>query len=216
VLECRAPYSLLSDSMKEAIGRQQSLFCPHLQRYFRDAEHMREARVEDIGFNVALDQSPLALAHSAGVDYRSVVARINASIDQLLPRLLPRGDFQQARETAVAQLQLALLTENAVPPGTEVALYGSSNNSFGSDGADMDMTLLFPPNIHITTDDKPIVIERLGNVLTRIGMSSVATRATARIPIVTFKDPLNSKCAGLAVIFGERVISAWFILSKCL
>lgn len=191
VLECRAPYSLLSEHMRDVVARQQSLWCPHLQRYFRDAEHMQQYRIEEIGFNVALDGTHFRAADGDVV--REAVGRINASIEQLLPKLLPRADFQVTRENAVAQLQRALLTENAVPPGTEVALYGSSNNSFGSDGADMDMTLIFPPGVNLTPEDKPIVIERLGEVLTRIGMSSVTTRATARIPIVQFKDPLNSK-----------------------
>ncbi|KAJ1420787.1 hypothetical protein B484DRAFT_127925 [Ochromonadaceae sp. CCMP2298] len=55
----------------------------------------------------------------------------------------------------------------------------------------MDMTLVFPHGIVVPAEDKPLVIERLGAVLTRLGMGAVTTRATARIPIVQFSDPLN-------------------------
>ena len=118
---------------------------------------------------------------------------LEASIQQALTTLLPRSDFHPIRDSAVAQLEQALIAHGAVPPGTQVALYGSSHNSFGSDGADMDMTLLFPSHVHLTAEDKPAVIERLGAVLTRLGMTEVTTRATARIPIVQFTDPVNGE-----------------------
>lgn len=202
LLESRIPWSMLPDPLRDAICAKQTFFCPHLQRYASNPRHLQQIRFEEYGFTAAVDsQRAFTIAENTdNASYAHAWARLNASIDQLMPKLLPRADFQRVRETAVAQLQLALLTEHAVPPGTEVALYGSSNNSFGSDGADMDMTLLFPPSVHLNPDDKPMVIERLAAVLTRIGMSNVAHRATARIPIVQFSDPLNSKCTLFSVL----------------
>jgi DNA polymerase sigma len=55
----------------------------------------------------------------------------------------------------------------------------------------MDTTLLFPSNIVVNAEDKPIIVERLGVVLSKIGMTNVSVRSTARIPIVQFRDPLH-------------------------
>ena len=189
--QSRTPWMCLTEQARAAVRNQQSMHCPHLQRYFSSPLHMHQARTEEFGFLPAANSTASLYAANSGPRVDSVWNEFNNAIVKVLPNLLPQANFHHIRESAVAQLQSALIAEGAIPPHTEVALYGSSNNSFGSDGADMDMTLLFPPHIHVSAEDKPAVIERLGVVLTKIGMTNVTTRATARIPIVQFTDPFN-------------------------
>lgn len=186
-MESRILWNMVAPERRSLLALFQFLYCPHLQRSFHTAADLQTARIVEFGF----DFDPRVLDPVPPQINAAVCARVSATIDALLPSLLPRLDFQAVRESAAAKLQLALLTEGAIPQGTQVALFGSSHNSFGSDGADLDTTLLFPPHIHITPEDKPTIIERLGVVLAKIGMSELSVRSTARIPIVMFKDPLH-------------------------
>ena len=158
-------------------------------------DHMQRARKLEWGFSPAID-SAQSLHDSRG---GSSWILINHSIEQLLPSLLPSDSFALVRITAVAQLQRALLSEQVIAPGTEVAMYGSSCNNFGSEGADMDLTLLFPKGVDVANEDKPAMIERLSEALGRIGMLEIKTRSTARIPIVQFRDPTHSLACDISI-----------------
>lgn len=188
-MESRVLWSMVAPERRSFLALYQYLYCPHLQRSFHNATLMQTARIAEFGF----DFDPRSLDPIAPEVTASVCMRVKASIDALMPSLLPCPEFERTRESAARKLQLALLTENAVPSGTEVALFGSSHNTFGSDGADMDTTLLFPSNIVVHPEDKPVIVERLGVVLTKIGMTNVSVRSTARIPIVQFRDPLHGE-----------------------
>ena len=54
------------------------------------------------------------------------------------------------------------------------------------------MCLVLPPGKDIPSDEKPMVIEQLGESLKRAGMLQIQPRPTARIPIVQFVDPVTS------------------------
>jgi hypothetical protein len=187
VMESRILWNMVSPERRSQLALFQFLYCPHLQRSFPSAADLQTVRISEFGF----DCDPHVLDPVPSQVRGEVCARVAVAVGALLPSLLPRPDFEAVRESAAAKLQLALLTEGAIPLGTQVALFGSSHNSFGSEGADLDTTLLFPSNIQVNPEDKPIIIERLGVVLEKIGMTHLSVRSTARIPIVIFRDPLH-------------------------
>jgi hypothetical protein len=191
VMESRILWNMVSPERRSQLPLFQFLYCPHLQRSFPSAADLQTVRISEFGF----DCDPHVLDPVPSQVRGEVCARVAAAVGALLPSLLPRPDFEAVRESAAAKLQLALLTEGAIPLGTQVALFGSSHNSFGSEGADLDTTLLFPSNIQVNPEDKPIIIERLGVVLEKIGMTHLSVRSTARIPIVIFRDPLHGTYA---------------------
>lgn len=203
IMESRVLWNMLPETTRSVLALQEHLYCPHLQRCFTSENERKQCRLKEYGFDFTDSMSSTntnstittRLNNNNNTEENTILIwkTVNKCINELIPTLLPNSNFQLLRETAAGQLQLSLLTENAIPIGTEVALFGSSANSFGSDGADLDMTLLFPASVQITAEDKPIVIERLGAVLSKFGMSDVSVRATARIPIVQFKDPLHGK-----------------------
>lgn len=195
VMQSNASWYLLSEQQKIVTKAMQALYCPHLQRYFRSIDHMQRARKQEWGFSPAIDSAQSLHDSRGGTSW----ILINHSIEQLLPSLLPSDSFALVRITAVAQLQRALLSERVISPGTEVAMYGSSCNNFGSEGADMDLTLLFPKGVDVANEDKPAMIERLSEALGRIGMLEIKTRSTARIPIVQFRDPTHSLACDISI-----------------
>ena len=196
VMQSNASWYLLSEQQKIVTKAMQALYCPHLQRYFRSIDHMQRARKQEWGFSPAIDSAQSLHDSRGGTSW----ILINQSIEQLLPSLLPSDSFALVRITAVAQLQRALLSERVIAPGTEIAMYGSSCNNFGSEGADMDLTLLFPKGVDdVANEDKPAMIERLSEALGRIGMLEIKTRSTARIPIVQFRDPTHSLACDISI-----------------
>lgn len=53
----------------------------------------------------------------------------------VLPSLMPSRDFDAKRESIRTALQDTVRATGVVPPGTVVALFGSSMNNFGKDDA---------------------------------------------------------------------------------
>jgi DNA polymerase sigma len=85
----------------------------------------------------------------------------------------------------------------AFPPGTEVVIFGSSANGFGSPKSDLDMCLHLPTGANLSDDDRTgsEAMAKLAEHFERSGMKGVDTaRLTARIPIIMYKcpDPLSS------------------------
>ena len=122
-----------------------------------------------------------------------VAAALNTAINDLLPTLLPSADFPTVRENARVRIQTILLESGLVPAGTEIGVFGSSRNNFGSNEADLDMCLILPIlGQYSELIDKTETIEKIGEFLADKGnMLDVQVRSTARIPIVLFKDPVS-------------------------
>jgi terminal uridylyltransferase len=53
------------------------------------------------------------------------------------------------------------------------------------------MCLVLPPGRDVHADDRPALIETIGEALRLMGMNDVRPRSTARIPIVQFIDPVT-------------------------
>lgn len=176
-------WSMLGEIYQLRILRTQELFCPLVGRYFFTPQARDECRQSEFNFIPAPCTSRNQLQEKLSLAY------LEKAIHDILPSLLPSPDFHIRRENARMRVQKAICSSGVVPENTELVLYGSSRNNFGTDSADLDMCMIFPPNVNIAIIDRPALIERLAEILGKIGMTEVSSRATARIPIVQFKDP---------------------------
>ena len=189
-------WSMLTDNQRVDVLRSEKLFCTIFNRFFDSEQSMAGGRLRELGFVPAPARDLGALGDLGGDEGRSrQLAALDASITELLPTMMPAADFESKREAIRLSIEEALISSGSVPPRTHVALYGSSRNHFGSDDADMDMCLMLPLGHDVSTEDRPLAIERLSQALETIGMHEVRPRATARIPIVQFVEPQSgSEC----------------------
>ena len=88
---------------------------------------METARISDLGFLPSLPTQ-----NSLDINKFNIFEK---HIYDVLPSLMPAVDFAAKREKIRLSLQEAVLSSGIVPPGTVVALYGSSMNNFGNDDA---------------------------------------------------------------------------------
>ena len=98
------------------------------------------------------------------------------------------------REQVRAAIEHVMSNSGEFPPGTKVAVFGSSANGFGSPNSDLDLCLSIPASAtDFTKDGKGVeAMTNLATKFTAAGMRDVNTdRLTARIPIVKFNVPYN-------------------------
>mmetsp|Transcript_26718 Transcript_26718/g.45385 ORF Transcript_26718/g.45385 Transcript_26718/m.45385 type:complete len:1139 (-) Transcript_26718:80-3496(-) len=98
------------------------------------------------------------------------------------------------REQVRAAIEQVMSNSREFPPGTKVAVFGSSANGFGSPNSDLDLCLSIPASAaDFTNDGKGVeAMTNLASKFTAAGMRDVNTeRLTARIPIVKFDVPYN-------------------------
>ncbi|KAL7454836.1 hypothetical protein ACHAWC_006435, partial [Mediolabrus comicus] len=98
------------------------------------------------------------------------------------------------REQVRAAIEQVVSNSGEFPPGTKVAVFGSSANGFGSPNSDLDLCLCIPPAAgDFAKDGKGVeAMTNLASKFTDAGMRDVNTdRLTARIPIVKFDVPYN-------------------------
>jgi len=204
----RIAWSMLTETQRTYCISVEARYCRVLHRHFKSEEKMRNEWEEVFGFLPSLREQLSAVASAEGGQGLEELSRapmtqscllskqnltlFDRSIVALLPSLLPSDDFDCKREGARLRIETAIrsgkATANILPPETTVELYGSSKNNFGSDNADLDMCLMLPPGHEIPVDEKPVIIELVGESLREAGMT-VQPRPTARIPIVQFVEP---------------------------
>jgi len=98
------------------------------------------------------------------------------------------------REQVRAAIEQVMSNSREFPPGTKVAVFGSSANGFGSPNSDLDLCLSIPASAaDFTKDGRGVeAMTNLASKFTAAGMRDVNTeRLTARIPIVKFNVPYN-------------------------
>jgi DNA polymerase sigma len=96
------------------------------------------------------------------------------------------------RELIRARCQAIVRQAGLFPPETEVVIFGSSANGFGSPMSDMDMCLQLPHGAIIKDDDGKAseAMAKLVKHLEEGGMLDVdSSRLSARIPIIKFNSP---------------------------
>lgn len=178
---------MLTESQKTYADDSLRRYSTFLHRHFSSPEALQAGVVAEFGFRPAA-RDDLTIPAQAS---KEVYTALEASVRAALPGLMPSADFESKREAARARIERTIRSCAILPEETVVVLYGSSKNNFGSDSADLDMCLMLPPGRDVPLDDKPAMIEAIGDALRSIGMTDVRPRSTARIPIVQFIDPLT-------------------------
>ena len=75
---------------------------------------------------------------------RSIYIFINTRID----------DFQNVRNFIRNKLENALRSSGLLPPTSQINIFGSSQNNFGSENADCDMCISYPGCEQVNREDK--------------------------------------------------------------
>lgn len=178
-------WALIDPELQRDFEALEENFCPLLQRYFADFNELRRTRNEVFGFNPFPPQAIDSISPS-------ILELFSENIQILAKSLIPDASFGAAREEVRRRIQSSLTENNIVPTSSEIALFGSSINNFGSYSADVDMCVILPKS-HLasssTPQEKGKLMERVGEHLRSIGMIDVEVIATARIPVVNFRDP---------------------------
>ncbi|KAG7369148.1 Cid1 family poly A polymerase [Nitzschia inconspicua] len=121
----------------------------------------------------------------------NVFNQLSSSMGQLYQEVYFTGDkILQQREMIRAKTEQLVNMCECFPPGTRVAIFGSSANGYGSPTSDLDMCLQIPNGTSIVNEDDPtgaIAMATLAKLFEDHGMQEVDTaRLTARIPVVKF------------------------------
>ena len=103
-------------------------------------------------------------------------------------------EVSQMRETCRREVEAAVKQcTDVFPMGTQVVVFGSCANGFGSPTSDLDMCLQLPQGASLATEDDESGAKAMGKIaeqLEEAGMENVDTaRLTARIPVVMFNYP---------------------------
>lgn len=183
----RIAWTTLTESQKVYCEESLKRYSVFLHRHFASPDDMAAGVLAELGFTPAplVFTVPEVMREFRGIVFPAVAG----AISELLPTYMPGPEFDNSREAIRARIERTLNNCGILPDGTTVVLYGSSKNNFGSNSADLDMCLMLPLGRDVPTDDKPQVIEAIGDALRSIGMTDVRPRSTARIPIVQFIDP---------------------------
>ncbi len=89
-----------------------------------------------------------------------------------------------------------LVSAGVISANVQLCFFGSTANNFGSDGADVDMCLSYPPEEDVVSPEaKADVITKIGEAFQMLSptteqplFTEVKAIPTARIPVVNFKD----------------------------
>ena len=122
---------LSADVQRREVMIAESLFCKIMNRFFSSSSNMAKGRIQELGFL----PSPPSTSTQYPTLSMPLCARFEAQIMTVLPSLMPSKDFDAKREAIRASLQVTVRGTGVVPPGTQVALFGSSMNNFGNNDA---------------------------------------------------------------------------------
>jgi hypothetical protein len=168
------------------INNIMACYCKLLQRFFSSMETLQHARKISFSF---IPASPSIQVSNI------VIENLNTAIIQKISSLIPSVDFEYLREGIRRRIHDLIAQSSLVPPGTTVELYGSSKNNFGNSSSDVDMCILFSSGYSerfaTTPEDRGKLMESIGNHLIASNMLDVQIIATARIPVVNFRDPVT-------------------------
>lgn len=120
--------------------------------------------------------------------------QLSSSMGQLYQDVYFTADsILQQREAIRAKVERLVNMCDCFPPGTKVAIFGSSANGYGSPKSDLDMCLQVPSHVSIVNEDDTTgagAMATLAQILEENEMMDVDTsRLTARIPVIKFNCP---------------------------
>lgn len=124
----------------------------------------------------------------------SVIQAADALVLSVAPHLFPSADFQREREELAQRVQDLLQDLVRVASGEYTLtckVFGSSANSFGSAGSDVDLAMEVVCLDEGEADPWEVVdlMNEAQELLAEGGMTDISSRATARVPIMMFTDP---------------------------
>lgn len=123
----------------------------------------------------------------------NVFNALSAAMGQYYQDLYVNENKVSKQREQIRLMTLCCVQEcGAFPAGTEVAIFGSSANGFGSPNSDIDMCLQLPDGATLTNVDGAGVaaMTKLAEYLEKSDMKEVDTeRLTARIPIIKYLCP---------------------------
>lgn len=119
---------------------------------------------------------------------------LSSSMGQLYQDVYFTADsILQQRESIRAKVERLVTMCDSFPPGTKVAIFGSSANGYGSPKSDLDMCLQVPNHSSIMNEDDTTgagAMAALAQIFEENDMLDVDTsRLTARIPVIQFNCP---------------------------
>ncbi|KAA0163987.1 hypothetical protein FNF31_02536 [Cafeteria roenbergensis] len=152
--------------------------------------------------------SPARAGPAAAAVAQAVVERLAAAA-KVEPAVL------RAREDLVSRLQVTL---GALPilrgERASVHPFGSSANGLGSQSSDIDMALV-PSTVEAARRwNSSVVVTQAAELLEACGMEELSVRASARVPIVAFRDPVSGihcdLCASNSLALrNTQLVRAW-------
>ena len=139
----------------------------------------------------------------------AVVAAVDALVLSVAPALFPGPDFVAKRNDVVQRVQSITDKLSRVASGeysSQCSVFGSSANGFGSPASDVDLALEVSRNGPEQQDPWSVaeLLAELEGLLAAEGMQDLSTRATARVPLLKFNDPVT----GLEVDVGLNNVLA--------
>lgn len=152
--------------------------------------------------------SPAKAGGAAAAVAQAVVARLAAAARV-------EHSVLRAREDLVSRLQVTL---GALPilkgERASVHPFGSSANGLGSQSSDIDMALV-PSSVEAARRwNSSVVVTQAAELLEACGMEELSVRASARVPIVAFRDPVSGihcdLCASNSLALrNTQLVRAW-------
>ena len=121
----------------------------------------------------------------------SIFNQLSTSMGQLYQDVYFTADsILQQRELIRARIEKLVEMCECFPPGTKVAIFGSSANGYGSPKSDLDMCLQVPNDVSIVGEDGAKAMATLAQIFEENDMLDVdTTRLSARIPVIKFNCP---------------------------
>jgi DNA polymerase sigma len=180
----------------------QSITTEHIQSF-------QQARIKMQVRNLGFDINPLTLEdvlfppeqnpgsqRAMDRDAVTVFNNLSSAMGQYYQELFAdEEEVVRKRELIRQRTEIYVQECGAFPPGTQVLIFGSSANGFGSPKSDLDMCLHLPSGTSMATDEAGA--ESMAALVKKFeasGMKEVdGSRLTARIPIIMYKcpDPLS-------------------------
>jgi DNA polymerase sigma len=186
----------------EPINRMPQPITTEHFRICNDARSKMQIRILGFDPNFVRLENILYPAHDRNCHMNPVAVnvfnRLSTTMGQLYHEVYFTADrIVQQREKIRAKIEGFVDMCECFPPGTRVAIFGSSANGYGSPKSDLDMCLQIPSGTSIANEDDPtgaVAMATLAKVLEDHGMQEVDTsRLTARIPVIKFNCPRGNE-----------------------
>ena len=175
-----AARQIFREDQWEGIRKEYETWCILSEKFAPNGVRLEDYQKDLFGF------TPRMVLGKGG----SAIASLSAQIRDNQAKTAPGPRFTEERAKVRARLQSIVSACMSLPAGTDLHIFGSSANGFGSPNSDLDMCLAVPGGRE-GLEDGVASMGALAEDLERAGMEEVSARLTARIPIIMFKDNMT-------------------------